>query len=466
MEGILGKLHRLGVNRAIGFGVLTRIWGLAAGPVTILLVASRLSRVEQGFYYTFSSLLALQVFFELGLMFVIAQFASHEFVGLRWGEAGSVAGDPVNLSRFTSLLGKSVTWFAVAALLLLVVLIPCGTAFLGQGPQGEVGFAWRLPWMIAVAGTAANLLAVPFMAVIMGSGDVAAVNQREFLGTVAGNCACWGVFLLQGGLYAACAVSWGNAVVSWGYLLRRKPELLRLGRRRGHGVGDGIGWWREVWPMQWKIALSWVSGYFIFQLFTPVLFRYHGPVVAGQMGITLSASNALFAAAIAWLSTKSPDFGKLVAVGEWRRLDEIFFRVLGQATTFAVVGALAGWALIKGLQTWHPLGQRFIPAGQVALLLAAVCIQVVISGLALYLRAHKKEPFFAVSLIGALLQGTATWYLGKNYGSFGVVTGFLAVTLLFGFPAAFFIWQRCRAAWHRFPSPAAESGEKGCTHGP
>ncbi|HEY6838495.1 MAG TPA: hypothetical protein VI389_07115 [Geobacteraceae bacterium] len=465
MEGLSRKLHRLGVNRAIGFGVLTRVWGLAAGPVTILFVASRLSQVEQGFYYTFSSLLALQVFFELGLMFVIAQFASHEFVGLRWGEGGRVEGDPVNLGRFTSLLGKSVTWFFVAATLLVAVLIPCGLAFLGQGHEGGVGFAWRLPWMVAVAGTAANLLAVPFMAVIMGSGDVASVNQRECLGAVAGNCACWAIFLLQGGLYAACAVSWGNAVVSWGYLLRKKPDLLRRGLgKRGSG-SDGIGWWREVWPMQWKIALSWVSGYFIFQLFTPVLFRYQGPVVAGQMGITLTASNALFAAAIAWLSTKSPDFGKLVAVRDWRQLDQLFFRVLGQATTFAAVGAAAGWALIKGLQTWHPLGQRFIPAGQVAILLAAVCINVVISGLAIYLRAHKREPFLVVSLIGALLQGTATWYLGKNYGSFGIVAGFLAVTMLFGLPAAVFVWRRCRAAWHGSTSSPVDSSEKGCIHG-
>ncbi len=46
----------------------------------------------------------------------------------------------------------------------------------------------------------------------------------------------------------------------------------------------GISWRREVWPFQWKIAVSWLCDYFIFQLFTPVLFAFRGPVEAGQDG--------------------------------------------------------------------------------------------------------------------------------------------------------------------------------------
>lgn len=81
---IVKALQFVGVNRAIGYGVLTRMWSALAGPLTILLIATRFSKVEQGFYYTFSSILALQVFFELGLLTVLAQFAAHEFAFLSW----------------------------------------------------------------------------------------------------------------------------------------------------------------------------------------------------------------------------------------------------------------------------------------------------------------------------------------------------------------------------------------------
>src|ERR1035438_2725437 len=68
----------LGLDRAIGFTVLARFWGGAAGLVTVALIARFLSPAEQGYYYIFGSLVALQIIFELGFSFVILQLASHE----------------------------------------------------------------------------------------------------------------------------------------------------------------------------------------------------------------------------------------------------------------------------------------------------------------------------------------------------------------------------------------------------
>ena len=68
----------LGLDRAIGFTVLARFWGSLAGLITVALIARFLSPAEQGYYYTFGSLVALQIVFELGFSFVILQMASHE----------------------------------------------------------------------------------------------------------------------------------------------------------------------------------------------------------------------------------------------------------------------------------------------------------------------------------------------------------------------------------------------------
>jgi hypothetical protein len=126
----------------------------------------------------------------------------------------------------------------------------------------------------------------------------------------------------------------------------------------------------------------------------------------------------------------------------------VFFSVFWQSFGVVVFGAVAGWAAIALLQAYHPLGNRFIPAGQVVLLLAAVCVNTLISGLAVYLRAHKKDPFMVFSLVIAGIQGVTTWYLGMKYSSLGVTAGFLLVSLLVGLPAASLIWCRCRKTWH------------------
>jgi O-antigen/teichoic acid export membrane protein len=454
INSVKNILQNFGVNRAIGYGVLTRAWSLFSGPITIIVIGTRYTKEQQGFYYTFGSLLALQIFFELGLMSVLSQFASHEFAHLTWGERGRVEGDPVYQGRFTELLCKSLKLFGAASLLMIIILTPLGLIFLGQQQKSLVDFAWRLPWILAVLATAANLLALPFMSVIMGSGEVKAINYRTMVGTILGSIISWIVISLHGGLYAAFAVNCGIAAVSWSYLIKHKPELLKLvwhtirGDAQMAPRSGGISWWREVWPMQWKIALSWISGYFIFQLFTPVLFHYHGAVVAGQMGMTLSISNALFAVGMTWFNASSPEFGKHVAKQEWRELDTLFANVFLRSTGFIVFCGFWGWIVIWCVQNEFSIGQRFLPAIQVAVILCAVCIQNMISGFAIYLRSHKKEPFLVLSVVGAIIQGSATWFLGMRYSSLGIVTGYLLVSLCYGLPTAFLIWKRCKIAWH------------------
>jgi len=43
-----------------------------------VVIARFLTPSEQGYYYTFNSLVALQIVFELGFSFVILQLAAHE----------------------------------------------------------------------------------------------------------------------------------------------------------------------------------------------------------------------------------------------------------------------------------------------------------------------------------------------------------------------------------------------------
>jgi len=454
LDAIVGIARFFGVDRAVGYGVLARVWGLFAGLLTMFIVAARFSKEQQGFYFTFSSLLTLQIFFELGLMYVVATFVSHEFAGLQWGEQGGIVGETAAKGRIIDLLAKTTKWFAFASFLLIVGLIPAGLLFLGWEQNTPREFAWRLPWVLAVVATALSLLITPFFAMIMGSGDVVAVNRRELIGLIIGTCFSWIVIEFNGGLYAVSAVLAGNILSAWTYLLREKPILLRLvwdsifhSARRG-GRQETVSWGNEIWPMQWKIALSWVSGYFIFQLFNPILFHYYGPAVAGQMGMTLSAANALVAVSLTLMIAKSPEFGKLIALREWGRLDQLFGRIAVQSGFIAVLGGCAGWGAIWLLQAQHPIGQRFLPHQQAAVLFASFCIQVVIQGYAIYLRAHKKEPFLISTVVISLLQGASTWYLGKRYSSEGITTGFLMISLFVSLPISYVIWSRCKKAWH------------------
>ena len=110
-------LSGLGIDRAVGWTVAARVWSILAGPVSVILIAAHLSAEEQGFYYTFASIVAFQVIFELGLGMVIVQFASHEKAFLEWRSDGTLGGSDVEKGRLAALLRKSLQWYAVATML-------------------------------------------------------------------------------------------------------------------------------------------------------------------------------------------------------------------------------------------------------------------------------------------------------------------------------------------------------------
>ena len=444
----------MGIDRAIGYGVLIRIWNLLAGPVTLVLIASNFSPVQQGFYFTLSSLLALQVFFELGLLTVIAQFASHEFVGLQWGESGAISGDKIAKERFIELISKSVKWYGIAATLLILILVPGGAIFLKVKSQYADQFQWLLPWVLATIGIGINLITIPFFAAITGSGDVATVNYREMLGAVMGSLLSWSVIWLGGGLYAVFAVSSGNIIISWCYLWRSKPLLLkevwatfRIGKASEQKCSH-ISWRSEIWPMQWKIAVSWMSGYLLYQLFNPILFYYHGPVVAGQMGMSICIANALFASSITWISTKGPQLGKLIALTRWDELNKIFNEATKKSVFVSIVGAITGLILVDYIKSNYEIGMRFLPVSQIAILLVATIGLVLINCYAIYMRAHKAEPLMMVTVVIAIVQAIALWYLGAKYSSSGMVIGYMCINWLLMLPLTVRVWFVTKREWH------------------
>jgi hypothetical protein len=446
-------LNRLGVSRAIGYGVITRLWGVLAGPINIYLIATRFSKVEQGYYYTFSSLLALQVFFELGLITVMAQFAAHEFAFLSWGDKGEISGKTIHQQRFLDLLTKGVKWYAISAFLLIITIIPAGLYFFYRNSSSDLlGFSWRLPWVLAVIGVAVNLMLMPFYSVIIGSGDVASVNRRQMMGGITGSFIGWIVIMSGGGLYAIPAVTLGSILIGIIYLLKTKSQLvssvmIRISTDQKNE--SSILWWQEVWPMQWKVALSWVSGYFIFQLFTPMIFKYHGPILAGKVGMTLTTVNAVQAVSLMWLNTKSPKFGRYIAFRKWDELDREFHTVLKQAMIVCFFLSLIVTVVVYIMQQYDLLGSRFLPLKEVVIFLIAINVQICINGMAIYMRAHKKEPMVIFSLVGAFLVGISTIILGNKYSSIGMAIGFCLVQVFYGLPSTYLCFKSFKKLYQR-----------------
>ena len=90
--------QKIGIDKSIAYASTTRVIQAAGGIITALFIARFLTGVEQGFYYTFSSILAIQTFFELGMNGIITQYVAHEVSHLQW-EGHHLQGERMYRSR-------------------------------------------------------------------------------------------------------------------------------------------------------------------------------------------------------------------------------------------------------------------------------------------------------------------------------------------------------------------------------
>lgn len=437
--------HWLEIDRAVFFAVLSKVWALPAGLVTILLVAAVFSPELQGYYYTFSSVLALQVFAELGLGTVITYYASHEWAKLGLDDHGRVVGDADALSRLKSLAQFALKWYIAAGVAMAVVLAGGGLVFFAAA--GDQVFPWKGPWVVLCLVTGLALCMMPVWALLEGCNQVSSVYTYRFVQSVALSFGAWAAIYWDAELWVASISGIAGLIVAGSLIGRRHGTLLRT-ILLVKPTGPGLQWRTDMLPMQWRIALSWISGYFVFSLFTPVLFHYHGPVVAGQMGMTLALVNALIAVALSWVTPKAPRFGLLIAQGKYTELDRLFWRLTAIVLAVTAVGALAIWALVFVLNhIHHPFANRLLTPASTGYLLLATIIVAVSAPMATYLRAHKKEPLLPLSLVSGLLTGIAVVVLGKHYSAEGIAIAYLAVTAAVT-PFVALIWYRRRAEWH------------------
>jgi hypothetical protein len=448
----------IGLDRAIVFTVLARGWSSLAGVGTLTLIARFLSPAAQGFYYTFYSLVAIQIVFELGFSVVILQTASHEAAHLTIAPDGTITGPEREHSRLASVLQKSVRWYTVAAVLMALTLIPVGIAFLRHAankfPGTEVRFV--APWLLVVLASSCTFQIDPLFSFLEGCGYVPQVARTRLRQSVVSTVLGWSAFLLHAGLFAPGLFILGQALAGGWFVFSKRRLLLPLLRRATEGFR--VDWAAEVWPFQWRIAVSWLAGYFTSQLFVPALMNYRGAVEAGQMGMSINICGTLTTLAISWLNTKAAPFGQMIARREYRRLDHIFFRTLLQSTvaaTLACGSVLAAVAILSahGVRLHGVLlAHRLLPPVPLSMLLFGTVGNVVVFGEALYLRAHKQEKFMVNSLLGAAYIAPLTFFLGRlqtaHGGAWGITAAYAAGTVVIGLGYGTYTFLKWRRIWH------------------
>ncbi len=442
--------NKVGIDKAIAFTILSKIIQALGGLISLVLITRFLTLTEQGFFFTFGSILAIQIFFELGLSGIITQFVAHENAKLVWINKFSLTGSAESSSRLSYLLRFTIKWFGIMSVFLLIILLTSGYYFFDEVNNKNSGVDWKIPWIILSFNTSLTLVFSPILAFLEGLGRIKHVSQIRLYQQIV-QLVLFVLFLFLGlRLFSGpLAAILSFCILPVGIFAGSEFQILKT-------IWNKIGVWRvsyrsEIFPYQWKIALSWISGYFIFQLFNPIIFATEGPEVAGKMGMTLAVLNAILSFSLSFMTTKVSVFSEMISKKQFVQLDFLFKKTLIQSTILNVLAVFFLFICIYYFSDYvigdKKLGDRFLEMQSMIFMMIPIILNHLVGSWATYLRCHKKEPMLLQSIVIGILVLFSIVKLGQRYGVIGMTFGYMILSLV-GFLWAYFIFVIKRKQWH------------------
>lgn len=454
-------LRKAGVDGAIGFAVLAKLWQLLTGPVTQLLLVVSFTQATQDYYYAFSSMLGMQIFVELGLHVVLISVSSHEWSRLSLQE-GKIAGDPAAKSRLISLGRMMLCWYGTAALIFAAAITVAGFLFFGQtatnsydGLPIRESVAWLAPWIALVAINGLQLPLLPLTSILEGCHQLSVINRVRFWQTVAGTIVVWLAVTSGLGLWALVASATIRLAGELYLVTVRYRQFFKAFRSRAEQ--DQIDWKVEILPLQWRIAVQGILLWLANSMPLLLIFKDRPEGEAARLGMTWTILTALQGASLAWIETRRPAFGALIAARKFKELDQLFFRMMQLSmlimTAAVICFSLTVWWL-GTRREWllERLAERMLSVGPTAMFGTAMVLLQFALCTNLYVRAHKRDPYLMASVISSLTVATLQVWLGKQFGSNGVAGGYLLGIACVQVPLWTLIWVRTRREWHA-PEP-------------
>lgn len=420
--------------------LISRAWSAVAGAFTIFLLPHWLNSNEQGYYFTFASILALQIFFELGLNQVVMQFVSHEVAHLTATKNGQLRGDEIILGRLSSLAQLIKRWYRVAALLFASIAGLTGIFFFAEKGNLPISL-WLGIWLALIVATACNLWFSPGLAVMEGCGKVGQIARLRLVQSLLGHGLLWMALLSGGGLWSAIAVP-VTSVFCTGYWLKTHGNTLNWLASRAINIKSTLSWRNEIFPVQWRIALSWASGYLIFNLFTPMIFARQGAAEAGRLGMALTLFSGVSTIGMSWVNAKAPNFTTHISLKQKDELNKLFIPVFLRSTLFIF---LVSAGLVSIAIFFERLGlsqmARIASPDVIAVIGGVTLVNSMVFSMAIYMRAHREEPMLSQSIAVGLLTAIVV-YFGSSFGVLTMMLLYLAVCAFVSLPWTIILFFR------------------------
>lgn len=451
MDELWNKINAVSIkkfqrNKAILLSVLSTGTIGFSGLISTVFAANYLDGNQLGYYYTFISLASIKVLADLGLNVVVISAISHKTSSITFLDGGKIKGKIneinfiINLSRF------AIKWYFLAGIFSSLLIFHIGKILFESKEIFEI-ISWSTPWLCFSIIIGINLAISPIYSILEGCNQTHFVYQIKIYSATISIVLAYisfanGADLMTCSILMGAEIIFGVIAVIFSYKNFYWKIFITINRKKD------IKWKENILPMQWRIAISWISGYLTFHLFVPLIFHFDNPITAGKMGISLAIVNGITSIAVSLIAPQFPRMGKLISTNNSENINNLFIKNLRLIILYSIISALTILFLIWNTDSINQeIKHKIIKPNELTILLIPVYLQILSLPFSSYLRAHKKEPLYFVSLLSGIFTLLAIFYGVREYSTLGVVIGYSIVSFI-QFPIVIYIWFINKKKWY------------------
>lgn len=422
-----------------------QFWRLISGSLLLLLLPIFLTETQQGYWYLFSSIAALSTFADLGFSTIILQFSAHEYSSLNLNENSILIGAEQQIKKIGSFFRFVVQWLVKMCSFVFPVVFFIGLFFF---VRDDVVGEYIVPWTIYSIGTFVNFFNNSILSFVEGLDQIKKIQQSRLTVSVINSLVIILCLCLQLSIYA----------LALAMLISSSFMFITIFRTFGFVIKQlwttssnfSFPWKEEILPLFKKYIVSFTSGYFLFQIYTPLMHLFHGPIYSGKVGFSLTLINTIVTFSSIWMYIVTPQINILIARKQWFNLDKIFNKRLFLCiiTYIGIIFVFIMFVLLLGKYSIVQiiLG-RLLPMKGLLILIFAYFFQLCINNWAVYLRGHKIEPYCFVSVFSAIWVFIITVIVGKFFSPDVFFLGLLS-SYIWGLPWSYVIFMRYKKSYH------------------
>lgn len=414
------KIFKSQITHDLKFTGINQLVRVFSGPVLLVALPFFLSSEDLGFWFAMTGFAAMIAFADLGFSSISLQFASHEFAKLQFDEYGEIVGEKESIERLSSLFIFSFKWICTIAGISLLVVTASGCYLL---QKHTTTIQWESPWILLCIASAISIILNTVMSFFEGCNSVAKIQKIRFI-MAASNSLGLILFLFSGLKLASLGLSLTISAII-GTRLMYCSFSMTIRNLVNTSAFVEHSWKGEIYPLLARYSISWLSGYAMFQLLSPIMFYYGGAILAGKVGLSISLFTAIFSISNIWTTSQIPLFGIAIANRNFAELFRIFKHGLSLSIiTYLLASIFLAVVYFEG-RSHFTVFAKFLNYPSLLLLGFAWFLQLIVHNYAIFLRSFKQDPLALVSAIAAVHTIILTILLMKYFGPDYLLIGFV-----------------------------------------